>query len=155
MGSRPQTDDRTRTGAHTDSQRRGRRSRPGRRSGWFGRSALSISGIALLTATKAADALTTGLGLAYVPGVYEANPMVRVVFERMGITEGLVVSSFVIVAGIVLITELASVGVAKRRPDGHFAPLVRLVGYGLPSMVFAAVALRNAGVLVAGIGGLF
>jgi hypothetical protein len=117
----------------------------------FGRIAISVSGIALLTATKMADALTTGVGLRFVPSVYEANPMVDALFRQVGITTGLLVSSCVIVVAITLVTEVASIAVSVRRRDGHLAPIVRLVGYGLPSSLFALVAVYNATVLVAGI----
>jgi ABC-type dipeptide/oligopeptide/nickel transport system permease component len=109
---------------------------------------LSVSGMCLLLATKFADALTTGIGLAYVPGIYESNPVVRPVFEEVGVTDGLLFSSFAIVAGIVAVTEIAAIAIARRRREGHLAPVVRAVGYGIPSLLFAAVAVRNAAVLL-------
>ncbi|MFD1569912.1 hypothetical protein [Halorubrum laminariae] len=117
----------------------------------FGRSALCLSGIALLTATKFADALTTGIGLRFVPTVYEANPAVDAVLRRVGVETGLIVSSCVLVVSIIAITEIAAVAVSIRRRDGHLAPLVRLVGYGLPSALFALVAVYNTTVIVAGL----
>ncbi len=117
----------------------------------FGRSVLCLSGIALLTATKLADALTTGVGLRFVPAVYEANPVASAVMARVGVDTGLIVSSFGIVVGITVITEAAAVAVSLRRRDGHLAPLVRLAGYGLPSAVFAVVSVYNATVIVAGL----
>ncbi|VTT87309.1 hypothetical protein DM2_643 [Halorubrum sp. DM2] len=102
----------------------------------------------LLLATKFADALTTGVGLAYAPAVYEANPIARPVFEGLGITDGLLFGSFAVVVAIVAVTEIGALAVARWRRDGHLAPVVRAVGYGLPSLLFAAVAVRNAAVLV-------
>ncbi|GAB7092768.1 hypothetical protein JCM18237_30390 [Halorubrum luteum] len=117
----------------------------------FERSALSVSGIFLLTATKFTDALTTGFGLRYVPGIYEANPLANAAFHRIGIVEGLLWSSFVVVVAITLLTEIAAIAVAARRPDGHLAPVVRIVGYGIPALLFAVVAVYNTTLLIAGI----
>lgn len=117
----------------------------------FERSALSISGIALLSATKFADALTTGIGLRYVPAVYEANPIADLAFRRFGLADGLLWGSFVVIVTITLLTEIAAISVAARRPDGHLAPVVRIVGYGIPALAFAAVSVHNVSVIVAGI----
>ena len=117
----------------------------------FERSALSVSGLVLLAAAKAMDALTTGVGLRYVPGIYEANPIADAAFRRLGIVDGLVWSSFVVIVAIALITEVAAIAVAARRPDGHLAPLVRVVGYGIPAVLFGAIAVYNAQLLLAGL----
>ena len=117
----------------------------------FERSALSVSGFVLLTAAKAMDALTTGVGLRYVPGIYEANPIADAAFRRLGIVDGLVWSSFVVIVAIALITEVAAIAVAARRPGGHLAPLVRVVGYGIPAVLFGAIAVYNAQLLLAGL----
>ncbi|GAB7010346.1 hypothetical protein JCM31271_22890 [Halorubrum trueperi] len=105
----------------------------------------------MLTATKMADALTTGVGLRFVPAVYEANPVVDSLLSRVGIVTGLLVSSFAIVVAITVITEVASIAVSMRRRDGHLAPIVRLTGYGIPSALFAVVAVYNATIVVAGL----
>ena len=97
------------------------------------------------------DALTTGVGLRYVPGIYEANPIADAAFRRLGIGDGLVWSSFVVIVAIALITEVAAIAVAARRPDGHLAPLVRVVGYGIPAVLFGAIAVYNAQLLLAGL----
>ncbi|TKX73138.1 hypothetical protein EXE46_14715 [Halorubrum sp. GN11_10-6_MGM] len=102
----------------------------------------------LLLATKFADALTTGIGLTYVPGVHESNPVVAPIFKEVGVTEGLLFGSFAIVVGIVAVTEIGALVIARRRRNGHLAPVVRAVGYGLPSLLFAFVAVRNAAVLL-------
>ena len=117
----------------------------------FERSALSVSGLVLLAAAKAMDALTTGVGLRYVPGIYEANPIADAAFRRLGIVDGLVWSSFVVIVAIALITEVAAIAVAARRPGGHLAPLVRVVGYGIPAVLFGAIAVYNAQLLLAGL----
>lgn len=147
--TRARTDEERPTGASPPRDARGRKSRRSSRgTERYGRAVFSLSGLLLLTAAKAADAVTTGIGLLYVPNIYEANPIVQTVFERTGVVEGLLVSSFAVVAGIVLVTEVASLAVAQRRRDGYLAPIVRLTGYGLPTMLFAAVALRNVDVLL-------
>jgi hypothetical protein len=110
-----------------------------------------VSGIALLTATKATDAATTAVGLAYVPGIYEANTAAAFLFRRMGVADGLLVTSFSVVVAITLVTEVASIAVCARRADAHLASVVRLVGYGVPSALFAAVSMYNVSKLLAGI----
>ncbi|WP_434522730.1 hypothetical protein [Halorubrum sp. AS12] len=110
-----------------------------------------MSGIALLTATKTADAATTGVGLVYVPGIYEANAVAAHLFHRMGVANGLLVTSFAVIAVIALVTEVASITVCARRSDAHLASVVRLVGYGVPSALFAAVSMYNVTKLLAGI----
>lgn len=130
---------------------RSRRAVGSQRLGNARRSLFSVSGIALLTATKAADAATTGIGLVYVPGIYEANTVVALLLHRMGVATGLLVASFAVIAVIALVTEVASIAVCARRADAHLASVVRLVGYGVPSALFAAVSMYNVTKLVAGI----
>jgi hypothetical protein len=117
----------------------------------FGRSVLSVSGMAVLTVTKLLDALTTGVGLLHLPGVYEANPLVASVLHETGVVIGLAVASVAIIAGITLVVESCSILVSVRRRDGHLAPVVRFVGYGLPSVIFAAISVHNASVLLSGV----
>lgn len=105
----------------------------------------------LLVTTKFADALTTGVALGYVPEIYEKNPIAWYAFDTLGLAEGLLVSSFVIVVGIISVTEVASMAVAIRRRDRHLTPLVRAVGYGLPSLVFGTVAVHNVTVVLEGL----
>lgn len=135
----------------TRRSERSQRSVGSRRLGGARRSLLSVSGIALLTATKAADAATTAVGLAYVPGIYEANTAAAFLFRRMGVADGLLVTSFCVVVAIALVTEVASIAVCARRADAHLASVVRLVGYGIPSALFAAVSVYNVTQLLAGI----
>ena len=77
--------------------------------------------------------------------------MVDLVFHEFGVVTGLIGSSFLIIIGITLVTELAALTVSVRRGDGHLAPLVRVVGYGIPSVLFALVSMYNVGVLIAGV----
>lgn len=140
----------TKGGHHRNSRDKSKDSRATART-HFGRSMISASGIALLIATKFTDALTTGLGLKYVPAIYEANPLVEVSLEHMGVVDGLVVSSLVVVLGVVVVTELGAILIAIRRKDGHLAPMVRIVGYGLPSVAFALISMHNVQVLLRGI----
>ena len=105
----------------------------------------------LLAMTKGADALTTWVGLSFVPGVYEANALAAAAFHHLGVTQGLLVSSFVVVFCITCLTEGAALAIAVRRRDGHHAPVVRAAGYGLPSVLFAFIAVHNATVLLDGL----
>ncbi|ELZ47777.1 hypothetical protein C463_02136 [Halorubrum californiense DSM 19288] len=71
--------------------------------------------------------------------------------HKLGVTTGLLVSSFVVVVVITLVTEAASITLCARREDAHFASVVRLVGYVVPSALFAVVAVYNVTKLLAGI----
>lgn len=140
----------TASSSPTQPQRRTSTTRYGRGR----RSAVSLSGMALLTVTKGLDAVTTGVGLLYIPKVYEANVLASAVLREVGVVTGLVIMSFVIVTGITLVTEIASISVCTRRLDGHLTPLVRIVGYGAPSLLFTVVSIHNVAILFAGLEGV-
>lgn len=135
----------------SERSRRSTRTLSDASSSRYGRCALSVSGLALLTVTKLMDALTTGIGLVHLPGVYEANPFVASVFHETGVVIGLTVASAAIVVSITLVVEISSILVSVRKRDGHLAPVVRFVGYGLPSVLFAIISVHNASVLLAGL----
>jgi len=104
--------------------------------------------VAVLAATKAADAATTYLGVEVVAGVHEANPVVAGVLAAHGTVPGLAAVTAAVVCAVALVTETAVAAAARyadASPQSQFA--VRLVGYGLPSAVNVAVSVRNAAVL--------
>jgi len=104
--------------------------------------------VAVLAATKAADAATTYLGVEAVAGVREANPVVAGVLAAHGTLAGLAAVTAAVVCAVALVTEAAVAAAARYAdapPESQFA--VRLVGYGLPSAVHVAVSARNAAVI--------
>jgi len=106
--------------------------------------------LAVLAATKAADAATTYAGLELAAGVREANPLVASLVHAHGTLPALAAITVTVVAVIGAVTELAVftvTRVADASPRARLA--LRLVGYGLPSLFHVAVAARNAVVLVA------
>jgi hypothetical protein len=100
--------------------------------------------IAVLVATKLADAATTYVGLEFASGVHEANPAVAELVATYGVAPALVGVTVAVVCAIAVVTELA-VGAVRRyldaAPDARL--VLRLAGYGLPSAVHVAVAARN------------
>lgn len=104
--------------------------------------------VAVLAATKLADAATTYLGLEVVAGVREANPVVASAVAAHGTLPALAAVTLTVVCAVALVTETAVAVVSRYAdapPQSQFA--VRLVGYGLPSAVHVAVSTRNAAVL--------
>lgn len=104
--------------------------------------------LAVLAATKLADAATTYAGLELATGVREANPLVAGLVHAHGTLPALVAVTVVVVAVIGAVTEVAVAVVARfvdAAPRTRLA--LRLVGYGLPSAFHVAVAARNAAVL--------
>lgn len=107
--------------------------------------------VAVLAATKTADAATTYLGLEVAVGVHEANPVVASAVAAHGTLPALAAVTLAVVCGVALVTETA-VAVVSRYADAPPGSrlAVRVVGYGLPSVVHVAVSTRNA-VILAGL----
>lgn len=106
--------------------------------------------IAVLAASKAADAVTTYAGLRWASGVREGNPVVAGVMDAHGVSATIVATSLLAVAAIVAVTEVTVFATERWLdvPPGGDA-FVRLVGYGLPAVVHFAVAAQNVTVLAA------
>jgi hypothetical protein len=104
--------------------------------------------LAVLAATKLADAATTYAGLELVSGVREANPVVAGLVHAHGTLPALVAVTVAVVCVVGAVTEVAVLAVSRfadASPDARLA--LRLVGYGLPSLFHVIVAARNAAVL--------
>lgn len=98
-----------------------------------------------LVFSKGLDAGTTLVGLLFVEGLVESNPLVRMVVRRVGVLPGLVVLTAALVLVVVAVTELGVV--LGGRVDVRESP-VRCIGYGFPSALSVAAASHN-GVLIA------
>ena len=104
--------------------------------------------IVCLSLTKALDATTTAVGLAFVPGVVEANPFAAALFAAVGVFPGLLLASLAVLAFVVAITETGAAWLARRSDAPEWAPVAtRTVGYLPPSLVFGAAAVHNAALL--------
>lgn len=104
--------------------------------------------VAVLGATKLADAATTYAGLELVAGVREANPLVADLVHAYGTLPALAAITVAVVCVIGAVTELAVVAVDRFADAARETQLaLRLVGYGLPSVIHVALAARNAAVL--------
>lgn len=104
--------------------------------------------LALLAATKLADAATTYAGLELASGVREANPFVASLVHAHGTLPALTVITVAVVCVIGAVTELAVLAIARFADASRESRLaLRLVGYGLPSLFHVVVAARNAAVL--------
>jgi len=109
-----------------------------------GRGELSFGlGVAVLSATKALDAVTTVVGLTAVDHLEEGNELVARTMAVLGVDVALVVISVLTIAGITLSTE-AGRRLAAGQPDPSIEPAtVRLVGYGTPSLYHVGIATYN------------
>jgi|GEM_PF-540680 hypothetical protein len=103
-----------------------------------------IIGVGALTLTKGADVLTTVGGLRLAPALRESNPLAAAAIQQVGVLPALLGLGTVTVLIVALLTELGVVAV--RRFPGTTVPdrlAVRLVGYGLASIINLAVAAHN------------
>lgn len=104
--------------------------------------------LALLAASKLADAATTYAGLELSSGVREANPFVAGLVHAHGTLPALVGITVAVVCVIGAVTEAAVVAVDRFADASRQSRLaLRLVGYGLPTVFHVALAARNAAVL--------
>lgn len=106
--------------------------------------------IALLAASKAADAATTYAGLEWAPGIREANPVVAGAMSAYGVSAAILATSVLVVVAIVAVIETTVFATEHWLdvPPGSGA-FVRLTGYGLPAVVHFGVAAQNVTVLAA------
>lgn len=108
------------------------------------------AGVASLVATKAGDLLTTVLGLVYVEGLTERNPVAAAVFESAGVP-GLVAVSLAGIALVVVVVE-GLVSYLERHEETDLDPRVPyFLGYVPLIAIFAFATVHNA-VLVLGAG---
>lgn len=115
-----------------------------RRRWWRLNGAVRFYGFVLLAGTKAADAATTAIGVRYVPGIVETNPLAHAVFVGEGTLAGLAVLSFVTVSVAVLVAELLAVEIRRRLHRDRLAILSKSAVYAGLSCLFGAVAVSNA-----------
>ena len=111
---------------------------------WLLNGKLRFYGFVFLAGTKLADALTTAVGVSYVPGIVELNPFAAAVFAGNGTVTGLVVLSFATVAVATLAAEWLAVHIRRRLGMDRAALLAKAAVYGVLSLLFGAIALNNA-----------
>lgn len=96
--------------------------------------------------------MTTAVGLLFVPAVAEANPLLRRLVGLVGVVPGVLLGTVAVLATVVLVTE-AGVLVCRRldSESPRWGRLVRTVGYGPLTAVFAIAALNNLVFIVRGL----
>lgn len=100
-----------------------------------------------LVVAKAGDAVTTVVGLVFVPGLVESNPAVRLAIDHAGVFLGVALGTVLSVAVVVAATE-SGLAVARRLgEDDRALALVRVAGYYPPAVVFGAAAANNAALI--------
>lgn len=107
--------------------------------------------VAVLAATKAADVVTTFVGLRFEPAVHEANPVAAAAMDALGVPLALFALGAAAVVVVTVVTEAVAATLAVDVTTPPWGPTaVKLTGYGLASTVHVAIAARNA-VLIAGV----
>lgn len=119
-------------------------SRPPGNGAGFGWSPI---GTAALGSAKLADVVTTIVGLAFF-GAIEANPVGRSLIAHLGLVPGLVLGGLAVVVFIALVTERGVAATRLAQTDPVWPPLVRSVGYGVPTLLFTGVAAYNAALIL-------
>lgn len=105
-------------------------------------------GVLGVAATKGLDGITTMVGLAAAPWIVERNVFVASVMDAIGVAPALLLVSLATIATIVLVSETAVL--LSRRSTSHEMPrpgVIRLVGYGLPSLIHICIASYNLSVI--------
>lgn len=122
----------------------------GERAGYWWRRNRSIRwyGLAALAGTKLADIVTTAVGVRYVPGIIEANPVADWLFAELGLYTGLALLGVVTVCFAAGVAELFGIEVRRRYGLEQTALFAQLSIYLTLSALFAAVAVHN-GLLIA------
>lgn len=97
-----------------------------------------------LVLSKLLDGATTAVGLLFVPAVAEANPLLRRLVAVLGIVPGVVLGTLVVVGTVVLVTEAGVLACQRLDPEPRrWGRIVRTVGYGPLTVVFAIAAVNN------------
>ncbi|MCQ4333686.1 hypothetical protein KM295_09390 [Natronomonas sp. F2-12] len=105
-------------------------------------------GVVLLVGTKLADVATTAVGLQYLPGITEANPVADHLFVEWGLFTGLTVLGTASVFFAVCAAELFGLEVRRRLGLPRTALFAQVSIYLTLSALFGLVAIRN-GLLIA------
>lgn len=105
-------------------------------------------GVVLLVGTKLADAVTTAVGLQYLPAITEANPLADHLFVEWGLFTGLTLLGFISVLFAVCAAELFGLEVRRRLGLPRTALFAQVSIYLTLSALFGLVAIRN-GLLIA------
>lgn len=105
-------------------------------------------GVVGVAATKGLDGVTTIVGLAAAPWIVERNVFVASVMDAIGVAPALLLVGLATIAAIVLTTETA-VSLSNRSMNGEMPSpgVIRLVGYGLPSLIHVGIATYNLSVI--------
>jgi hypothetical protein len=106
------------------------------------------AGLLVLAGTKSLDLVTTLVGLRASPHIVEANGLVAGAMAALGVAPALLVLSALTVATITGATELAAV-LTRRSETTPSSGVVRIVGYGVPSLFHVGVAIHNTTVIAA------
>lgn len=115
---------------------------------WRVNGLIRLYGLVVLVGTKLADVVTTAVGLRYVPGIVEANPLANAGFTGIGLLCGLTLLGFASVALAALAAECFGVEIRRRLGCPKTALFAQASVYAALSVLFGAVAVHN-GLLIA------
>jgi hypothetical protein len=144
---------RTHTGAGEATESSARQSRSGLRSAtkrrredhwWRYNRSIRFYGIVFLAGTKAADIVTTAVGIRLVPSIIEANPFAGGLFADLGLFTGLTLLGFASVLFAAGTAELFCIEIRRRLELSKTALFAQLSIYLTLSVLFGLVAIHNA-----------
>lgn len=115
---------------------------------WRANGLIRLYGLVFLVGTKLADVVTTAVGLRYVPGIVEANPLANAGFAGVGLLCGLTLFGFASVGFAALAAECFGVEIRRRLGRPKTALLAQASVYATLSVLFGTVAVHN-GLLIA------
>ncbi len=115
---------------------------------WRLNGTIRFYGLCLLVGTKAADIVTTVIGVKYIPTIVEANPFADWIFVEWGLFTGLTVLGFATVLFAFIAAELFAIEVRRRLGLPKTALLAQASIYATLSLLFGLVAIQN-GLLIA------
>jgi hypothetical protein len=101
-------------------------------------------GIVFLVGTKAADIVTTAVGIRHVPSIIEANPFAGGLFADLGLFTGLTLLGFASVLFAASTAEVLCIEIRRRLELPKTALFAQLSIYLTLSVLFGLVALHNA-----------
>lgn len=100
--------------------------------------------LAALGAAKAADAITTVVGLSIGGSIVESNPALRMLIDQFGLVPAVLVGSLFVVLLVGVVTEAAARFCRRNGEASPWSPTaLRVIGYVPISVIFFAAATNN------------
>lgn len=114
---------------------------------WRYNRSIRFYGLTFLIGTKLTDIVTTAVGVRYIPGIIEANPIADHFFVELGLATGLTVVGFATVFFAACAAELFGLEVRRRLGLPKTALFAQASIYLTLSVLFGLVSIHNAALI--------